>query len=92
MISLQIYGDSVLRLNPEEELANMSHSKSDVSTLQSMKTSKQYQSFKSEIEIAIMFVTDRSNCLRHTQELIHNLSIAFYQDKEFLSVVHHQGD
>ncbi|KAJ8302196.1 hypothetical protein KUTeg_021183 [Tegillarca granosa] len=92
MISLQIDGDSVLRLNQEEELANTSQSRTDVGTLQSMKTSKQYQSFKSEIEIAVIFVTDRSNCLRHTQELLHNLSLAFYPDNEFLSVVHHQGN
>ncbi|KAJ8314280.1 hypothetical protein KUTeg_008841 [Tegillarca granosa] len=92
MISLQIDGDSVLRLNQEEELANTSQSRTDVGTLQSMKTSKQYQSFKSEIEIAVIFVTDRSNCLRHTQELLHNFSLAFYPDKEFLSVVHHQGN
>ncbi|XP_021361330.1 ectopic P granules protein 5 homolog [Mizuhopecten yessoensis] len=88
LVSSQIYGETVLRMQPNEPLANTSQAKTEVGALQALKSNKQYQQHRSEIQSACDLVMNEHHCLRDVFTLMRNLCVAFYPDKEYLSVIH----
>ncbi|XP_069141683.1 ectopic P granules protein 5 homolog isoform X3 [Argopecten irradians] len=88
MVSSQIYGETVLRMQPNEPLANTTQAKTEIGALQALKSNKQYQQHRSEIQAACDLVKNELCCLRDTFTLLRNLCVAFYPDKEYLSVIH----
>ncbi|XP_055999889.1 ectopic P granules protein 5 homolog isoform X2 [Ostrea edulis] len=88
MITLQVYDEMRIRLQPGQSLASNGATKQEVGALLSMKSNKAYQSYRSEIEILCDLVQNENYGLRQTLSLIHQLSQMFYREKEFLSVLH----
>lgn len=88
MVSSQIFGVTVLRMQPNDPLSSTSQAKTETGALQAMKSNKQYLQYRSEIQAAIDHVTSDLHCLRDAFLLMHNLSVAFYPEKEYLSVLH----
>lgn len=88
MITLQVYDEMRIRLQPGQSFASNGATKQEVGALLSMKSNKAYQSYRSEIEILCDLVQNENYGLRQTLSLIHQLSQMFYREKEFLSVLH----
>jgi hypothetical protein len=87
MLSAQIFGDSLLRC-PGEPVVSTSFSKQQLSFLHSLKTNRQYQQFKADIQMSCDFVVRADKYLINTAELLSRLSAMFYNDKKYLSVLH----
>ena len=88
MITLQVYDEMRLRLQPGQALASNGATKQEVGALLSMKSNKLYQSYKNEIEMLCDMVQNESYGLRQTLNLIQQISEMFYREKEYLSVLH----
>lgn len=87
MLAAQIFGDSLLRC-PGEPVVSTSSSKQQLSFLQSLKTNRQYQQFKADVQMSCDFVTAADKYLVDTADLLKKLSMLFYSDKKYLSVLH----
>ncbi|XP_060080983.1 ectopic P granules protein 5 homolog [Ylistrum balloti] len=87
MVSSQIYGDTLLRMQPNEPLANTTQTKTEIAALQALKSNKQYQQYRSQIQTACDIVKNESNCLQDVFILLRSMCVAFYPDKEYLSVI-----
>lgn len=88
MITLQVYDEMRLRLQPGQSLASNGATKQEVGALLSMKSNKLYQSYKNEIELLCDVVQNENYGLRQTLNLIHQISEMFYKEKEYLSILH----
>lgn len=88
MITLQVYDEMRLRLQPGQSLASNGATKQEVGALLSMKSNKLYQAYKNEIELLCDVVQNENYGLRQTLNLIHQISEMFYKEKEYLSILH----
>ncbi|XP_052280497.1 ectopic P granules protein 5 homolog [Dreissena polymorpha] len=85
--SLQIAGDSSLRLKPADPASSVPAVKLDVNNLLSIKTNKKYQPIRTQVDRVCEYVNDQSKCLRDAIGLLAMLKELFYADKHFLSLI-----
>lgn len=85
--SLQILGDSELRLDTSFPPSTLTSAKQDLHSLISLKSSKKYQPIKAHIERTCDFVTDQSKTMKDVLPLIAMLRDSFYPTKGYLAVI-----